>query len=443
MKRRVLAIGIICCFIIGIFSSSVSAYSVSGSGTNIVVTNYSIISGNTYKIKNPQTGKFVCLDNDVNEVPGEGDILEQWPYGSYPHQWTFVDAGNGYYRIKCVEPDTDGNSLYMSVKNNSSSNNAEIILQKYSSADGQLWKVQSTSNGRYKIIPKCGEASGRVLCLNFSLLGYDSDGVNLKSKTYNENTEYIDEWYLIPDANPMMSQFDGSHMAVYANLDDGVDKIVRATAFVSNCYSGMFSLSLTHPRPMYVSTFFDAHVDSECTSDCGDQCTSHHHNIYKLSDEIYYDDRSDDHIYISWSEHPEDDICCGKENLFGEAQHVLNGVETLASVIKENGVIRPVICIYRTSDPEDEYLLESDRIVCASLILAHEMAHVYGMEEQYNAGGIHQYGNNYTCVMMKYDFTRASALKLSIENGERDALCNSCKNLLQKTLYATTINGNN
>ncbi len=369
-------------------------------------------------------------------------FLEQWPYHYYPHYWTFIDAGNGYFRIKCVKTDSAGNDLYMSVKNNSSSNNADVILQKYASSDGQLWKVQSTTNGRYKIIPKCGEASGRVLCLNYSLLGYDSNGVNLKSKTYNDNTEYIDEWYLIPDANPMVSQYDYSHTAAHSDYASHMNKMMFAMAFVNNCYSDMFSLSLTHPQPMLVSTSSDAHVGSACTSACGSQCTSHHNNIYKLSDAIYNSTRNDDHIYISWSEHPVDDICCGQPDLFGSAQHVLNGVGTLASVIQKNGVIRPVIGIYRTSDPAGEYLLDSDRIVCASLILAHEMAHVYGLREQYGSGGIHQYGTNYTCVMMQYNFTSASALKLSIENGERDALCNSCQNLLQKTLYATTITGN-
>ena len=112
MKKRIVAIGFICCFMIVVFSSSAFAYSISGSGTNIVVTNYSIISGNTYVMKNPQTGKFVCLDNDVNEIPSEGNILEQWPYHSYPHYWTFIDAGNGYFRIKCVKTDSAGNDLY-------------------------------------------------------------------------------------------------------------------------------------------------------------------------------------------------------------------------------------------------------------------------------------------------------------------------------------------
>ena len=78
--------------------------------------------------------------------------------------------------------------------------------------------------------------------MNYSLLGYDSNGVNLKSKTYNDNTEYIDEWYLIPDANPMVSQYDYSHTAAHSDYTSHMNKMMFAMAFVNNCYSDMFSL---------------------------------------------------------------------------------------------------------------------------------------------------------------------------------------------------------
>ena len=84
----------------------------------------------------------------------------------------------------------------MTVKNNSTANDADIILSSYNGGAGQFWKIEETSNGRYKISPACGISDNRVLCVNDALFGATGNGLDIKSRTYTNDSNYKDEWIL-------------------------------------------------------------------------------------------------------------------------------------------------------------------------------------------------------------------------------------------------------
>ena len=154
----------------------------------------SIVSGGKYYLKNPQTGRYIDIDDNAT-VPYSGDVLEQWDFSGLDTQvWEFIDVGNGYYKIKSTLRDGT-TELYLSVKNNSTDNDADVILLPYNGQYGQQWKLELTNRDFYKIIPRCAESYNRVLCVNNAIFGSTQNGLNLKSRTYSNDSNYKDEWH--------------------------------------------------------------------------------------------------------------------------------------------------------------------------------------------------------------------------------------------------------
>ena len=152
------------------------------------------ITNGIYSLQNPETLRYVDVDDGASTY--QGAHLEQWDYDQeYTQKWFFtkITSGTyaGYYTIMNM-----ASQLYMTVENSSSSNSADVILSDFTGASGQYWKLESTSNSRYKIIPACGETAGRVLSVNISFLGANTNGLNILSRTYQDNDSYKDEWYL-------------------------------------------------------------------------------------------------------------------------------------------------------------------------------------------------------------------------------------------------------
>ena len=154
----------------------------------------SVVSGEKYYLKNPQTGRYIDIDNNAT-APYSGDILEQWDFSGLDTQvWEFIDVGSGYYKIKSTLMDGT-TELYLSVKDNSTDNDADIILLPYSGQYGQQWKLELAKRDFYKIIPRCAENYNRVLCVNNAIFGSTQNGLNLKSRTYSNDSNYKDEWH--------------------------------------------------------------------------------------------------------------------------------------------------------------------------------------------------------------------------------------------------------
>ncbi len=93
------------------------------------------ITDGIYCLKNPETGKYVDVDDGASTFSGA--ILEQWDYDdAYTQKWFFskVTSGTyaGYYTIMNMK-----SRLYMTVENNSSENSANLILSEFSGTSGQ------------------------------------------------------------------------------------------------------------------------------------------------------------------------------------------------------------------------------------------------------------------------------------------------------------------
>ena len=155
-----------------------------------------VVRDGVYEIKNPLTGRYI--DTDDGKMPTDGMKLEQWDHsGARTQRWVFTQITSGQYTGYSTIQNAE-NGLYMTVKNNSDANDADVILSAFTGGSGQYWKFELTNALRCKIIPACGESKNRVLCVNNALFGSTINGLDIKSRTYTDDDNYNDEWCHLP-----------------------------------------------------------------------------------------------------------------------------------------------------------------------------------------------------------------------------------------------------
>ena len=119
------------------------------------------------------------------------NTIHQWKMHGYAsQQWNFELHTDGYYKIKSMH-----SNLYLSVENNSSAQDAAIVQKAFNNGSGQLWKVELLNDGAYKLTPKSGESTNRVLASAY--YGVIADGIAVQQRLFVDDTNYKDEWILI------------------------------------------------------------------------------------------------------------------------------------------------------------------------------------------------------------------------------------------------------
>lgn len=151
------------------------------------------ISNGTYFLKNKQNSNFAKVKNGIMSA---GQNVVQYDFdGDMSEQWIFtLNSNTGYYSIKSAN--SSELCYYMTVSGNSLSLDEPIVIRSATETtlvDGMKWKIEKTSSGAYKIIPKTGEANDYVLATSTSL---GTNNVNLIQGDYILNNSYRDEWLL-------------------------------------------------------------------------------------------------------------------------------------------------------------------------------------------------------------------------------------------------------
>ena len=206
----------------GSVTITVSAYSKSMTYT-IIVTE---ISNGLYYIANRQNKYYADIKN---QIMANGTIIHQWKFHSgKTQQWEFRHEGYGYYSIRSVKEE----SFYLSVKNNTSTLNEDIVLRTGAITTGMLWKIESTEQGAYRLIPKSGESNNYTLATSSS---QRTNGAELMQGAYIDNNSYCDEWYVIkpdsmaPDAYLIgfldTEDPDHDHVSVFGDVMPALNKL--------------------------------------------------------------------------------------------------------------------------------------------------------------------------------------------------------------------------
>ena len=91
--------------------------------------------------------------------------------------------------------DSGNTAYYLGVQNNSTEQDASIVLRSGTITDGMKWKISKTVSGAYKLMPKTGEANNRVLAIENNLL-YNNNGVKIRQRDYVQDDNFKDEWFI-------------------------------------------------------------------------------------------------------------------------------------------------------------------------------------------------------------------------------------------------------
>ncbi|WP_158602302.1 RICIN domain-containing protein [Cohnella endophytica] len=112
-----------------------------------------IVSGNTYKIINLNSGKALDVKG---QSTADGAIIQQWPYnGGNNQKWVFTQVTGGYWKIKNVN-----SGKYMDINGASTADGAANIQWPDTGGTNQQWQLIDAGNGYYKIKNR---NSGKVL----------------------------------------------------------------------------------------------------------------------------------------------------------------------------------------------------------------------------------------------------------------------------------------
>lgn len=182
--------------------------------------NYPIVPdivGDTAFVENVGTGRYIDVKGpNMNE----GTIIHQWNFGNRNQsKWIFELKSGGYFAIK-----SKYSSKYIGVD----STDTTKVCQYGTQSDYTLWRIVSTSSGKYKLICKALESSGLVLAVP---LNTNNNGTNLTMITYTENDNYRDEWYITNASVYIEFRYDYGFVDVN---NTSSESIAHASTYISN-----------------------------------------------------------------------------------------------------------------------------------------------------------------------------------------------------------------
>ncbi|MBR5767092.1 MAG: RICIN domain-containing protein, partial [Clostridia bacterium] len=140
----------------------------------------------TYFLKNKESNHYADIEN---HVMANGTNVIRWDFqGEETQRWIFELLETGYYVIHSAN--SSGTTYYLGVDSDSTSSGADIVLRTGSITNGMKWHIEPTSSGAFKLVPK--SAPSMALAIKTALL------IDLEQQTYSNNTDYKDEWIIIP-----------------------------------------------------------------------------------------------------------------------------------------------------------------------------------------------------------------------------------------------------
>ncbi|MBQ7604192.1 MAG: RICIN domain-containing protein [Clostridia bacterium] len=148
---------------------------------SVTVGSSGIISNGTYFIHNVNADKYIDIEGPSTSNDA---YLQLWQMtAATQRRWNFTLGTDGYYRIQSVY-----SSKYMRVTGSSATAGA-TITQNSSIVSGSKWALMRTAAGNYVFVPASSTSSLVVLNAPGTTNGY-----NLNTATYTQNTDYKDEW---------------------------------------------------------------------------------------------------------------------------------------------------------------------------------------------------------------------------------------------------------
>ncbi len=137
-------------------------------------------------IRNIESDKYIDIDGTT---VSNGSLIVQYAFHTEPsHVWQLVHVGNGYYAFKSEASNT---ALYLGVSNDSTAQDASVVLRSGSVTNGMQWRIAVSSNGNRILYNK---NSSKAMAIGTAS---SANGVAVKQKSYTNNNDFYDEWRLV------------------------------------------------------------------------------------------------------------------------------------------------------------------------------------------------------------------------------------------------------
>jgi hypothetical protein len=216
----------------------------------------------------------------------------------------------------------------MAVSDDSSALDKPIVIRSATETtltEGMKWKVETTANGAYKIIPKTGEATNYVLATSVST---GTNNKNLLQGNYIDNNSYRDEWILLmPLTYNARVYYDSGSTLSTSTITEAYNS---AVVDIYSTYFIDFNLtSISLSSQLNGASCPNSSVSDICTISCGANSTcgiAHHKSSLRLLNTLqsdnYYTYRLVSHAvcYYDYKEKEHSEVvglgdCPGRDSL--------------------------------------------------------------------------------------------------------------------------------
>jgi len=281
-------------------SSTITATAYGSTNTVSYTLKVLPIPEGTYFIRNREYGEHLQVEDTdyANNFSTSGAIMEIWPHNGEAYQkWTFNSLGNGYYSIVNYH-----SGLALSVPaGQTGTADVSLVQEAYNGYDRQKWKITQTDYYCYKLMPKSAEGANNDLVI--AVGDYPADeyyNVNVEQRTYVDDNEYQDEWWICSFVDIGMSTDDytgakGRERGSYHYANTFYDEFLK---------SSLLPMSLTHhynKETSHTANKTDFAVHGAISDDIDFMIYIGHGHSVDTGADNRYNDRKLNHIQYSVS----------------------------------------------------------------------------------------------------------------------------------------------
>ena len=259
-------------------------------------------------------------------------------------------------------------SMYLCEPNESLQENDAPLLVSSLSTYRTYWNILRDANGKYVIAPESG-ANNLVLSLPTGLTANEGSVLFTNYYDYENNREYdYKVWDIYPENLTIHNYYDSSFMGrpILRNY------VLGACDFVIDAYWDSLGITINKSNDLtrYVSSADGCTLekDQACTDICSVDCSQHHKSRSRLVDQANAIPRDNNHVNVLWMNRSLAAYC---DEVDGE--HTTSGTVAYCA----EGI--PIFTVTGVSGVNS---IEAYKTMMG-LTLAHEIAHLYGLPEQY------------------------------------------------------------
>ncbi len=391
---------------------------------------YKFIAGNYYLLKNKETKKYI-----QPHMSGISFIVQNAFSQEEDQLWELIYNANGYYKIK--NKDTN---LYLTAAIDSSSGSSVFSSEWLDPLSShQLWKFTELPNGMHKIQAMSHEGTNLCLSVGNSSTDAYADGITIQQKTYTNDSDRRDEWWIGENYTYIEFSFDHEFVEIhrtstetFAMAEERLSNIILNQVFpiIKNAYLQLYGIEFknTQTRVLLYTSDADACPNKDANGHCvciteaecnlDDEASPlDNNNVGGFEKESHCDSaiRLRNNLITNIPENTIRISFTGYIFCFYDSLHCTHSYNALAGL---SSYSHPTIIINQKIDVDPRHFI---------LVIAHEIAHLYGVQYHHEVDPSAE-----SCIMMKGRYFYGEINPLT---NYSQYFCTSCESCIASNRY--------